>query len=373
MGFSFLCDLRMFNFASGPAQLPQKVLECAQAEMLNWHGCGMSVMEMPFSGDQYREISSNALRDLTKLLSLPDNYRILFLQGGAYAHFDFVPMNLMGKKAAADYVQTGHWSTRAINEAKRYGEIGSAASSQANGFTHIPSMSEWRLNPHAAYCHVTTNETANGVQFHWIPDCGDVPLVADATSDFLARHIDVSRYGLLYASAQKNIGPAGLTIVVIRDDLLDQAMAVTPTVFNYGVQAKNHSRINTPPTYAVYIAGLVFSWLLEMGGLTTIEELNRQKAARLYAAIDADDLYECRVAVADRSWVNICFHLRDGSLEADFLDQAENRGLANLKGHDATGGIRASVYNAMPLAGVDALVAFMQEFSARQARSCSTV
>lgn len=356
----------MFNFASGPGQLPEKVLKQARAELIDWHGCGMSVMEMPFSSDEYREIAEHVSRDLRKLLALPDDYHVLFLQGGAYSHFAFVAMNLMGKNAVADYVQIGHWSSRAIEEARRYGKIGIAASSQASGFDHIPPASEWRLNADAAYFHITSNETANGVQFHRIPNCIEVPLVADVTSDFLAREIDVSRYGMIYASAQKNIGPAGLTVVVIRDDLLDQALDITPAVFNYGMQARNNSRVNTPPTFSVYVAGLIFSWLLDIGGLTEIERLNKQKAERLYAAIDADDLYQCPAAEPDRSRVNICFRLPDVSMEAKFLDEAEKRGLMNLKGHPSSGGIRASLYNAMPLAGVDALAALMQDFSARR-------
>ena len=332
--------------------------------MLNWHGYWMSVMEMPFSSDEYREIAASASANLRKLLDLPDDYHILFLQGGAYAHFAILAMNLMGDNTVADYVQTGHWSTRAIYEARRYGQVNIAASAESAGFNHIPPIAEWRLDPAAAYCHITTNETANGVQFHWLPDTGDVPLVADMTSDFLARQLDVSRFGLVYASAQKNVGPAGLTIVIIRDSLLDQYLDITPAVFNYGLQARNDSRINTPPTFSVYIAGLVFAWLLEMGGLAVVWQRNRQKAERLYAVIDADDFYLCPVVPADRSLMNVCFHLSDPLLEAEFLSQAGKRGLLNLKGHGVTGGIRASLYNAMPPEGVDALIGFMQDFSA---------
>lgn len=333
--------------------------------MLDWHGCDMSVMEMPFSSDEYREIAASASGDLRKLLDLSDNYHILFLQGGAYAHFAFLAMNLMGDIAVADYVLTGHWSGRAIYEARRYGQVNIAASAESAGFNHIPPFAEWRLDPAAAYCHITTNETANGVQFHRAPDTGKVPLVADMTSDFLSRPLDVSRFRLVYASAQKNVGPAGLTIVIIGDNLLDQAMAITPAVFNYGLQARSNSRINTPPTYSVYIAGLVFSWLLDMGGLAAVERRNRQKAGRLYAMIDADSFYHCPVAPADRSLMNVCFHLPDTSLETEFLKEAEKCGLINLKGHGVTGGIRASLYNAMPPEGVDALIGFMQDFSAR--------
>ncbi|MEE9575328.1 MAG: 3-phosphoserine/phosphohydroxythreonine transaminase, partial [Gammaproteobacteria bacterium] len=248
----------MFNFASGPAMLPKEVLQRAQSEMLDWSGTELSVMEMPFTSDEFQTIATQTRDNLRLLLDLPENYHILFMQGGAYGHFALLAMNLLGKNTQADYVQTGHWSTRAINEARRYGEIGIVISSEASGFDHIPTYSEWQLNPDAAYCHITSNETANGVQFHWTPATGEVPLVADVTSDFLAREINISQYGMVYASAQKNIGPAGLTVVVIRDDLLDQAMDITPAVFNYGIQARNNSKVNTLPTYSIYITGLIF-------------------------------------------------------------------------------------------------------------------
>lgn len=322
-------------------------------------------MEMPFTSDEFQSIATQTRDNLCLLLDLPENYHILFIQGGAYGHFALLAMNLLGKNNQADYVQTGHWSTRAINEARRYGEIRVIASSETSGFDHIPTYSEWQLNPDAAYCHITSNETANGVQFHWTPATDEVPLVADVTSDFLAREINISQYGMVYASAQKNIGPAGLTVIVIRDDLLDRAMDITPAVFNYGMQARNNSKINTLPTYSIYITGLIFSWLLELGGLAEVERLNKHKAESLYAVIDANDLYHCNIASDDRSHVNICFHLSDDSLETDFLNEAENQGLINLKGHGVEGGIRASLYNAMPQAGVDALINFMQDFSAR--------
>ena len=357
----------MFNFAAGPATLPDEVLQRARTELLDWEGCGLSVMELPFTSEQFQNIYSRATEQLRRLLELPENYHILFMQGGAYAHFALLAMNLMGKNSRADYVHTGHWSTRAITEAGRYGRINIAASSEHAGFDHIPPQDRWRLDPAAAYCHITTNETANGVQFHWLPDTVAVPLVADMTSDFLSRSLDVTRFGLLYASAQKNIGIAGLTIVIIRDDLLDQAMSCTPAVFNYGLQARNHSRVNTPPVYSIYIAGLVFSWIMGRGGLAVVERLNRRKAESLYAAIDADDFYRCPVATPDRSLMNVCFHLPDPSLETLFLKEAENRGLIHLQGHGASGGIRASIYNAMPSAGIDALVAFMRDFSTAHA------
>ncbi len=358
----------MYNFSAGPAQLPEEVLIRAKGDMLNWHGCGMSVMEMPFSSDEYKEISNSASRDLSQLVNLPDDYHALFLQGGAYAHFALVAMNLMGNHSTADYVQTGHWSTRASNEAKRYGHINIAASAEQSDFNHIPDYENWTLDPEAAYCHITTNETANGVQFHWLPETGTVPLVADATSDFLTRQLDVSKFGLIYASAQKNIGPTGLTIVIIRKSLLEQAMGIVPSVFNYTLQANNNSRINTPPTYSIYIAGLVFSWLLEKGGVSTIEGENTQKARRLYDIIDADSFFHCSVEPVDRSLVNICFELENESLANDFLDEANKNGFINLKGHGVRGGIRASLYNAMPIDGVDALADFMQAYAASHSR-----
>ncbi len=353
----------MYNFASGPAMLPKAVLKKAQSEMLNWNATGISVMEMPFTSDEFQSIVAQTHLDLRRLLDLPDNYHILFMQGGAYGHFSLLAMNLLGRNNKADYVQTGHWSTRAIKEARRYGDINIVASSEVSGYDHIPGQSKWNLDNRAAYCHYTSNETANGLQFHRIPATGDVPLVADATSDFLTRKINISDYGLLYASAQKNIGIAGLTIVIIRDDLLDQARDITPAVFNYGEQAKNNSRINTLPTYSTYISGLVFQWLLNLGGLEKVEILNKQKADVLYATIDASDQYKCMVQKRNRSNVNICFNLRDSSKEPIFLIEAANRGLVNLKGHGANGGIRASLYNAMPQSGVDALIDFMLDFS----------
>lgn len=356
----------MYNFSAGPAQLPPEVLNKAKDEFLDWHGCGMSVMEMPFTSNEFNEITTKAYQDLKTLINLPDNYHPLFLQGGAYAHFSLVAMNLLGKNPNADYVQTGHWSTRAINEAKRYGQINVAASSEQTGFDRVPLYEQWQLNPNAAYCHITTNETANGVQFQDIPDL-DVPLVADVTSDFLTRHVDISKFGLIYASAQKNIGPSGLTIVIIRDDLLDQAMDIVPAVFNYSRQAE--TRINTPSTYSVYMAGLMFSWLLEQGGIEKVEQQNRIKANRLYDLIDNDDFYLCTVKPADRSLANICFELTNADLAEEFLVQSKENGLLNLKGHGVRGGIRASNYNAMPIEGFDALIEFMQTFSANHSNT----
>lgn len=358
-------DMRPLNFASGPALLPQEVLSRAREEMLDWRGSGMSVLEMPFSSPEYQAIVDEAVTDLRQLLALPGNYRVLFLQGGAYAHFALVAMNLLGRRRHADYVVTGLWSARAANEARRYGNIRIAASNAASGFDRVPRQEAWRLDPGAAYCHITTNETANGLQFHWTPETGDVPLVADMTSDFLSRPIAVTRYGLLYASAQKNVGCAGLTIVIIRDDLLDRALEHTPSVFNYGLQAGCDGRMNTPPVFGVYIAGLMFAWIKQRGGLDIVARDNERKSARLYATIDANAFYRCPVMTGDRSLINVCFRLPTPDLETEFLRQAREQGLLHLEGHHTVGGIRASLYNAMPEEGVDVLIDFMETFAAR--------
>ena len=358
-------ERRVFNFAPGPAVIPRPVLEQARDEMLDWHATGMSVLEMPFTGPEFEEIQSRAIEDLRELLAIPDSYRVLFLQGGAYAHLAIVPMNLLRGRKRADYVETGHWSRRAIGEARHYCRVDVAASGEDDNFARLPPHQTWRLNPDAAYCHITSNETAQGLQFHWTPETGEVPLVADMTSDFLSRAMDVTRYGLIYASAQKNIGPTGLTIVILREELLGGALPGTPTVFNYKIQADRRSRVNTPPTFSIYLAGLVFEWLKGRGGMSAIESINRRKCARLYATIDAGGFYRCPVASTDRSLVNVCFRLPCEALEVEFLAQAQKRGLLNLKGHSAVGGIRASLYYAMEDEGVDALIDFMEEFSRR--------
>ncbi len=355
----------VFSFAAGPAVMPREVLTRARDEMLDWRGSGVSVLEMPFTGPEFKEILARAIEDLRDLLAIPGNYRVLFLQGGAYAHFAMVPMNLLRGRHRADYVETGHWSRRAIVEARRYCGVDVVASGESDNFNRVPPRGTWRLNPDAAFCHITTNETAQGLEFHWTPDTSDVPLVADMTSDFLSRPMDITRYGLIYASAQKNVGPAGLTIVIVRDGLLGGALPGTPTVFDYAIQADNDSTVNTPPTYAVYVAGLVFQWLKGQGGLPAVARMNRRKSAKLYAAIDASGFYRCPVVPTDRSLVNVCFRLPNESLETDFLVEAGRHGLLNLKGHSAFGGIRASLYNAMPEKGVDALIDFMERFSHR--------
>jgi phosphoserine aminotransferase len=353
---------RVFNFSAGPAVLPEPVLAQAAQEMLDWHGSGMSVMEMSHRGDEFIAIHAAAEADLRELLGIPKNYKVLFLQGGAAAQFAMIPMNLLRGKAGADYVSTGQWSKKAISEAKKYCQPNVAASSEADNFSRVPPQSEWKLDPDAAYVHITTNETIGGVEFHWTPDTGGVPLVADASSHILSRPMDVARYGLIYAGAQKNIGPAGLTIVIVRDDLMGHAAPETPTVFDFKVQAESDSMYNTPPTYGIYVAGLVFQWLKSLGGLEKMEALNVEKAKLIYDYLDETEFYHSPVAREDRSRMNIPFTLKSDKLDKAFLEQAERRGLTQLKGHRSVGGMRASIYNAMPMAGVKALVEFMKEF-----------
>ncbi len=354
----------VYNFAAGPTMMPHQVLARARDELLNWHGTGMSVWELPFTGAPFRHLAAVARQRLRELLDVPENYRILFMHGGASAQFSLVPLNL-ARDAPVDYVETGHWARKAIREGRRYAHVNVVASNAGQGFTCMPAPETWQLTKGAAYCHVTTNETANGLQFHHTLDAGSTPLVADATSDFLARPLDVGKFGLVYAGAQKNIGPAGLTIVIVHRDLLGAARAETPTVLNYQVQADSDCMVNTPLTYAIYLAGLVFAWLAEQGGVTAMATINRRKSARLYAAIDSTAFYQCPNAPADRSHMNVCFGLADQQLEGRFLAEAETEGLCNLKGHTAVGGIRASLYNAMPEAGVKALMDFMVEFERR--------
>ncbi len=353
---------RIFNFSAGPAVLPEPVLRQAAEEMLDWHGSGMSVMEMSHRGKEFIAIHARAEADLRELLAVPKNYKVLFLQGGAAGQFAIVPMNLLRGRKAADYVHTGYWSKKAISEAKRYCKVNIAASSEDGKFTYAPRQGRWKLDPEAAYVHITSNETIEGVEFHWIPDTGGVPLVTDASSHILSRPLDVGRFGLIYAGAQKNIGPAGLTIVVVREDLIGQALPVTPGVFDYKVQAEADSMSNTPPTYAVYIAGLVFQWLKKLGGLGKMEEINVAKAKLLYDYLDQTEFYHSPVAKEDRSRMNVPFRLRGDRLDGEFLKQAESHGLTQLKGHRSVGGMRASLYNAMPVEGVKVLVDFMRGF-----------
>ena len=355
---------RAFNFSAGPAALPESVLQTAAAEMLDWHGSGMSVMEMSHRGKEFISIADEAQALLRELLAVPANYKVLFMQGGALAENAIVPMNMLRGKASADYIDTGEWSKKSIKEAAKYGRVNVAASGKAGGYTSIPARAEWQLDPEAAYVHICSNETIGGLEYHFTPDTGAVPLVADMSSDILSRPVDVSKFGLIYGGAQKNIGPAGLTIVIVRDDLIGQALAATPSAFDYKIVADNDSMYNTPPTYAIYIAGLVFKWIKAQGGLTAMAAHNAAKAKLLYDAIDASGFFSCPVARDCRSLMNVAFRLRNEALDDEFLKGAKARGMVQLKGHRAVGGMRASIYNAMPLAGVQALVAYMQEFEA---------
>ena len=353
---------KVFNFSAGPAVLPQEVLQQARDEMLDWHGSGMSVMEMSHRGKEFMGIAAQTEADLRELLGIPANYKVLFLQGGASSQFSMVPMNLLRGKTSADYVNTGEWSKKAIKEAKRYCSVNIAASSEDKNFSYAPTKDKWTLNKDAAYVHYTPNETIGGVEFHWVPETQGVPLVADMSSNILSKPITVDKYALIYAGAQKNIGPAGLTIVIVREDMLGQTVAGTPTMFDYKVAADNESMYNTPPTFAMYIAGLVFQLLKRKGGLAAMEKVNIAKATLLYDYLDSTDFYACPTAKENRSRMNIPFTLHDAALDEAFLKGAKEAGLLQLKGHRSVGGMRASIYNAMPIEGVQALVSYMQAF-----------
>lgn len=352
----------IFNFSAGPAVLPKAVLTQARDELMDWHGSGMSVMEMSHRGKEFMQIAGEAEADLRELMGIPSNYKVLFLQGGAHSQFSMIPLNLLRGRTSADYLETGIWSQKAIAEAMRYCDVNVAASSKDQNYTYAPTQSSWALNPEAAYVHYTSNETIGGVEIFWTPETGDVPLVADMSSHILSRPIDISRYGLIYAGAQKNIGPAGLTIVIIREDLIGAAQGGTPTMFDYKTHADHDSMYNTPPTYAIYIAGLVFKWLKQMGGLAAMEKINILKAGLLYDYLDASGFYHSPIAPENRSRMNVPFTLKDSAQDSLFLKQAQAHGLLQLKGHKLVGGMRASIYNAMPVEGVNALVQFMQEF-----------
>ncbi|NMG76320.1 3-phosphoserine/phosphohydroxythreonine transaminase [Aromatoleum diolicum] len=362
---------RVFNFSAGPAALPEPVLRQAALEMLDWHGAGCGVMEMSHRGKEFTAIIEQAESDFRELLAIPANYRVLFLQGGATQQFAQIPMNLLDGRAA-DYLVTGTWSKKAFKEAEHLagglgGRVRLAGSTEADGFTRLLRANELDLDPQAAYVHLCTNETIHGVELGeaaYLP-ATSAPLVADMSSHILSRPVDVSRYGLIYAGAQKNIGPSGLVIVIVRDDLIGRANAVTPSVMDYKVMAENGSMLNTPPTYGIYIAGLVFQWLKAQGGLAAIEACNIKKANLLYEFIDASDFYENRVERGSRSRMNIPFLLRDETLNDPFLAGAKAAGLTQLKGHKLVGGMRASIYNAMSLDGVRALVDYMRDFAAR--------
>ena len=353
---------RVYNFSAGPSTLPESVLICAQAELLEWGKSGMSVMEMSHRGKDYVSIAEKAEADFREILSVPPNYKVLFLSGGATGQFAAIPLNLLAGKAAVNYVNTGVWSGKAISEAKKYAEVKIAASSKENGYKNIPNRSEWKVDPEAAYLHFTSNETINGVEFHNIPDAGGLPLVCDMSSNILSRPVDVSQFGLIYAGAQKNMGQAGIVVVIVRDDLIGHALPITPSIFDYKVQAENDSMLNTPPTYVWYLLGLVLEWVKEQGGLTAMEAHNKAKAAKLYAAIDASTFYANPVELAFRSRMNVPFTLANPELDKTFTSEAKAAGLVSLAGHRSVGGMRASIYNAMLEAGVDALIEFMAEF-----------
>jgi phosphoserine aminotransferase len=352
---------RCFNFCAGPAALPEAVLEIARDDMLNWHDTGMSLMEMSHRSPEVVGVAEHAEQTLRSLLGISDDYAVLFLQGGASTQFSAVPLNLLAGKTAADYINTGQWSKKAIAEAKRYADVNVVASSEDTKFSTIPPRDSWQLGSDAAYLHYTPNETIGGVEFSWTPDV-DVPLVADMSSTILSRAIDVSAFGAIYAGAQKNIGPAGLTLVIVRRDLLGQASDQCPAMLNWQTAADNESMYNTPPTFALYLADLVFTWLQEQGGMEAVEVVNRRKAAKLYGAIDASDFYANPVEIASRSLMNVPFTLANAELDKTFLQQADAAGLLNLKGHRSVGGMRASIYNAVSEEAVDTLLAFMADF-----------
>jgi phosphoserine aminotransferase len=357
--------VRVFNFAAGPATLPLEVLEQARDEMTDWQGSGMSVMEVSHRSKAFVALAQAAETDLRELMAIPANYKVLFLQGGATGQFTAIPLNLTTPESVVDYVNTGAWSKKAIGEAKRLCRVNVIADEAATNYSTVPAAESLHLTPGAAYLHYTPNETIGGVEFPYVPDAGTVPLVADMSSTILSRPVDVSRFGLIYAGAQKNIGPSGLVVVVVRDDLLGRARPGTPPIWDYEAMAKEGSMLNTPPTFGIYIAGLVFKWLKREGGLVAIGERNRLKASRLYAAIDASGYYRSPVAANCRSWMNVPFTIPNPELEKKFCAEAAAAGLANLEGHRSVGGMRASIYNAMPVAGVDALLAFMSEFQRR--------
>ncbi|MBS1269428.1 MAG: Phosphoserine aminotransferase [Gammaproteobacteria bacterium] len=354
---------RVYNFSAGPAALPEPVLERVRDELLDWQGLGASVVEISHRGRPFVAAAEQAEADLRELLAIPSDYRVLFLAGGAQTQFSMVPLNLLGARESADYVITGQWSDIARKEGERYGRTRIAASSADSDFTTIPATSDWQCDPEAAYLHYTPNETIHGVEFHEVPPIEGATLVADMTSTILSRPLDASRFGLIYAGAQKNIGPAGLTVVIVRDELLGRASPLTPKVYEYRRQADVGSMANTPPTFAWYVAGLVFQWLKDRGGLTAMEAVNRRKADKLYRVIDGSGgFYGNPVDPRCRSRMNVPFTLADPSLDESFLREAEHNGFYALKGHRAVGGMRASLYNAMPEAGVDALVDFMKHF-----------
>ena len=350
-----------YNFSAGPAVLPKSVMLRAQAEMIDWHDSGMSVMEMSHRGKHYMSIIEKVESDFRSLFNVPKNYKVLFLQGGAIAQNSMVPLNLLnGKKA--NYVVSGYWSKRSYQDALPFGDMSIAASSESIGYTKAPDLQEWKIDSSASYIHFCSNETIHGVEYFDLPSVKTIPVVADMSSHILSRPVDISQFGVIYAGAQKNIGPAGLTIVIVRDDLLEVASPLTPSVFNWKTQAENQSMINTPTTYSIYMAGLVFEWLIELGGLAAIEKQNIKKAELLYNFIDSSAFYSNPIDIKNRSRMNVPFRIQNEDLHASFVTGAENLGMIGLKGHRLVGGIRASIYNAMPIEGVQALVDYMKDF-----------
>jgi phosphoserine aminotransferase len=352
---------RSYNFCAGPAALPEPVLEQARDEMLNWHDAGLSIMEMSHRSPEIVGIAERAERDLRELLAIGDDYAVLFMQGGASSQFSAIPLNLANADSTADYLNTGQWSKKAIAEARRYLKVNVAASAEPTNFCTIPPQDQWQLSADAAYLHYTPNETIGGVEFFWTPQV-EAPLVVDMSSTLLSRPVTVADYGVIYAGAQKNIGPAGLTLVIVRRDLLGRADERCPSMLNWKIAADNDSMYNTPPTFALYLAGLVFAWLKRQGGMEAMERINRGKAEKLYAAIDTSAFYANPVELASRSLMNVPFTLANAELDKVFLQQAEAAGLLNLKGHRSVGGMRASIYNAVSEQAVDALISFMQDF-----------
>ncbi len=352
---------RVYNFSAGPSALPVEVLEIARDEMLDWHGSGMSVMEMSHRSKWYDDIIKKAEADLRDLMNIPSNYKVLFLQGGAYTQFAMVPMNLM-KKGKADYVNTGAWSKKAISEARKYGKINVVASSEDETFTYIPELNPDTFSLDADYFYITTNNTIYGTRYTKLPETGNVPLVADMSSNILSEVYDVSKFGLIFAGAQKNMGPAGVVAVIIREDLISDTALEVPTMLQYKVQAENGSLFNTPPCYSIYICGLVYEWLKKLGGIPAMQKINEEKAAMLYDFLDNSSMFRGTVHKKDRSLMNIPFVTGNKDLDAKFVKEATENGLVNLKGHRSVGGMRASIYNAMPVEGVKKLIEFMKDF-----------
>ncbi|QAX82020.1 3-phosphoserine/phosphohydroxythreonine transaminase [Candidatus Pseudomonas adelgestsugas] len=353
---------RAYNFCAGPAALPEVVLRRVQDEFLDWHKKGLSVIEMSHRSDEFVSIATKAEQDLRDLLYIPSNYKVLFLQGGASQQFAQLPLNLLPQDSTADYIDTGIWGQKAIKEASRYGYVNVAGTAKPYYYHAIPRQNEWKLSSNAAYVHYVANETIGGLEFDWVPEVGDVPLVCDMSSNILSRPIDVSKYGMIYASAQKNIGPSGMLVNIIREDLLGCARLLCPTTLSYKVAADNSSMYNTPPVFAWYLSGLVFEWLKEQGGVAVIGKLNKEKQCMLYDFIDASGLYSNSINLPDRSWMNVPFCLADDRLNELFLTCADERGLLNLKGHRLVGGMRASIYNAIDINAINALVSYMAEF-----------